>query len=247
MSSSVQEWPITEAMCEFWFREDREWDIVVPGLIYEKVKDVFPVTSPFHRLDATIQAGREGLRQRFQSQELARLRNSEKTALMQVGRGFVSIHKLAPYSTWDEFLRLIERGFAAYSDVRKPQAFERIGLRYINRIEMPCQDDALQEHFNFRPLVEVERLKGFHAFITGIEVALEQGRDILKVQLASTDSGTPDLLAVMLDLDYYLARADTLALTDWKNWIELAHEHLREVFKESITTTLRKRFERKAN
>jgi uncharacterized protein (TIGR04255 family) len=246
MTPIVDQWPITEAVCEFLFEEDLEWDIVAPGLIYERVKEVFPDRRPFQRFGATIQAGPEGLQHRLQSEQIARLQNNEQNTLMQVGQRFLSIHKLAPYSTWSEFLSLIDRGFGAYSHVRKPRGFRRIGLRYINRIEIPSEDNALEEHFNFRPLVEVERLKGFRAFITGIEVGLEQGRDVLKVQLSSTDSGRPELLAVMLDLDYYLAPGGVLALADWKDWIEVAHRHLREVFKESITATLRKRFESKA-
>ena len=34
--------PIVEALCEFEFISSQPWDLTIPGLIYEKVKDEFP-------------------------------------------------------------------------------------------------------------------------------------------------------------------------------------------------------------
>ncbi|MGQ0654564.1 MAG: TIGR04255 family protein [Betaproteobacteria bacterium] len=34
--------PIIEAICEFRFSETSPWDLTIPGLIYELVKDKFP-------------------------------------------------------------------------------------------------------------------------------------------------------------------------------------------------------------
>lgn len=34
--------PIIEALCEFQFDEDVQWDLTLIGLIYDKLKDYFP-------------------------------------------------------------------------------------------------------------------------------------------------------------------------------------------------------------
>jgi uncharacterized protein (TIGR04255 family) len=43
MSNEYKNPPAIEAVCEFRLSPETEWDITIPGLIYERVKEKFPI------------------------------------------------------------------------------------------------------------------------------------------------------------------------------------------------------------
>lgn len=51
------------------------------------------------------------------------------------------------------------------------------------------------------------------------------------------------MLAVMLDLDYFLAKPGQVALDDLLEWVEAAHSRVEKVFEACITDRLRQMFE----
>jgi len=63
------------------------------------------------------------------------------------------------------------------------------------------------------------------------------------LQLASAIVETPDTVAVMLDLNYFLAQAGGVSQDDVFEWVEVAHSHVEEVFEACITDRLRQMFE----
>ena len=63
----------------------------------------------------------------------------DEGAMVQVGPNLVAVNHLKPYSNWETFKQMIARSLEAYKKVADPQAINRIGLRYINRIEIPDQ------------------------------------------------------------------------------------------------------------
>lgn len=197
--------PVNEALCEFQFESD-SWDLAVPGLVYERVQDTFPKRRPAKVVTVSLSPTSESLKQQVQTEERVRfLRNDEK-ALIQVGRCFLAINHLKPYSSWREFLRLIEQGLTAYREIAAPKCIQRVGLRYINRIEIREKSIELENYFHFRPFVGPELLQDIDAFICGIQVPFEGSRDTLRLQLASTTAKDPDISVAILDLDYFLVK-----------------------------------------
>ena len=43
MSRRYKNSPIIEAICEFQFEENSEWDLTIPGLVYDRVQNEFPI------------------------------------------------------------------------------------------------------------------------------------------------------------------------------------------------------------
>ena len=164
------------------------------------------------------------------------LRRDEK-ALMQIGPHIVSINLLNPYSSWTEFLPFIKTGFNEYCDVAKPKDVQRVGLRYINRIEIPDQDARLEDCLEFRPFIGPKLPQQLDSFVLGGQIAYENSRDILSLQLASlpgleTSTTNP---GVILSLDYFLAKPKAVPLDEALKWIEKAHKNIEDVFEGCIT------------
>lgn len=235
--------PIIEVLCEYRFEPSGPWDLTVPGLVYEKVQGAFPGKRLVKAVEASISTGPEAIRQEVLTTDRMQFLTQDEKALIQVGRDLLAINHLKPYPTWQHFLPLIRQGFDAYREVTNPKGIRRIGLRYINRVEIMAQPIELEEHFQFRPFVGSELPRDFGPFVVGIEIPYENSRDTLRLQLGSTPVATPNTLAAILDLDYSLARPGQVSLETVFEWVELAHRRVEEVFEACITERLRKTFE----
>lgn len=77
------------------------------------------------------------------------------------------------------------KGFGAYSDAASPKSIQRIGLRYINRIEIPGSEVEVENYFGFYPFVGNKLPQKFAPFIVGIDIPYENSRDMLRLMLAS--------------------------------------------------------------
>jgi len=235
--------PIVEALCEFRFDPGSPWDLAIPGLVYEKVRNEFGKRRLVKAFEASISGGPEGIEQQMRTTDRMQFLREDEKALIQVDRNLLAVNHLKPYPTWQEFLPLIQQGFTAYREVASPKGAQRIGLRYINRIEFPGQRIELEDYLEFRPFVGPNLPQDFGPFIVGIQVPYEDSRDILRLQLASAAAQTPDIVAVMLDLDYFLAQPGQVALDNVFEWVEVAHGHVEKAFEACITERLRGMFE----
>lgn len=235
--------PVVEALCEFRFDPDQPWDLAIPGLVYEKIRDGFPKRRLARVVELNVTATPDGVGQQVMTTDRMQFLREDEKALVQVGRDLLAVNHLRPYPTWREFLPLIKQGLSAYLDAAHPKGLQRVGLRYINRIEIPGQSVDLEEYFQFRPFVGRDLPSNYSSFIVGIQIPYDDGRDSLRLQLANAAIEAPDVLAVMLDLDYFLAEPGQVTLDNVFGWIDTAHSHVEEVFEACLTDRLRQMFE----
>jgi uncharacterized protein (TIGR04255 family) len=122
------------------------------------------------------------------------------------------------------------------------QGLERIGLRYINHIELPAQGVELAEYFEFYPSIGQRLPQQMVAFLTAVEFSYADGRDHCRVELTRIPAlGGRSLFR--LDIDYFLARPGAVKPAEALAWVEEAHSQVEEVFEGCITDKLREMFE----
>jgi uncharacterized protein (TIGR04255 family) len=235
--------PLIEALCEFRFEPRSPWDLAIPGLIYEKLSDTFPKRRQAKAYETMVAAGPEGIQQQVvQTDRLQFLRDDEK-ALIQVGPHLLAVNHLKPYPTWEGFLPLIRKGLDAYRKVADPKGFQRIGLRYINRMDFPESRIELEQFFEFYPFVGQQLPQDFGPFIIGVQIPFEDGRDILRLQMTSGVPDKPDAVSVVLDLEYFLGRPGQVTFDNEFRWLEQAHGRVEATFEGCVKETLRRQFE----
>jgi len=231
--------PIIEALCEFRFEPDSPWDLAMPGLIYERVREAFPERRQAKMFDVGIAPETFG---QIRTTDRMQFLDEDEKAIIQVGPHFLAVNHLEPYPSWEEFLPLMEKGLEAYCDVADPKNIYRIGLRYINHIEFAKQRIDLEEYFEFHPFVGPNLPQEFGPFIVGIQIAYDNS-DILKITLATAPTETPDIIAVALDLDYFLVKPGEVVLNNVFEWVNVAHDRIEGAFEACITNRLRQTFE----
>ena len=244
MNKKYKNSPIIEAVCEFRFAPSLSWDPTIPGVIYEKIKDIFPKKRRVQIQEFTFTAEEKGMKQEVKTSERAQFLHEEEKIFMQVGQDVLSVHHLKPYSSWSNFYTFIVKAFNTYREIANPTGIQRIGLRYINRMEIPKEPIEIEGYFNFRPYIGENMPQEISSIFSGAVFNFEGGKHLMKVQLKDIPMSKPStgLSAFIFDMDYFTASPGSVNIEDIENWLNIAHERIEKIFEEALTEETKKLF-----
>jgi len=234
--------PIIEAICEFHFSSDIPWDLTFIGLIYEKLKASFPKKQqlPVSILVTATSNTNEQIGT-VPMIPLVRFSDSNEKTLVQLGQSLLTVNRLKPYDSWEEFLPSIEKGFKAYCEITNAKGLHHINLRYINRIDIP-KSNKLEDSFQIRPLIPLGLPSNIEAFLIGVNLPYESEKDTLRLQLGTINSEAPDMLTLLLEITYVFAKPEEIALDEVLKRIDAAHKHIEDAFELCLTDELKQTF-----
>lgn len=242
MGRRYEEPPVIEAICEFHFEPDPDWDLTIPGLVYEELEDEFPERRRAKQLGIGFSTEAEKITQQVRTVERTQFVREDESALVQIGPNLLAVSHLEPYPTWQEYRPLIRTALDAYLEEANHEGLEKVALRYINEVEIGGEEIELEDYFQFYPYVGPGLPQTHGSFIVGVEVPYHSGRDLLRLQLTPTPSDDDGESAFRLDLSYDLVDAEEISLDSVLTWIDQAHDEIEEAFEASITDTLRDLF-----
>jgi len=231
--------PIVEALCEFRLGKDTEWDLTIPGQLYEKVKSQFPLRE--HRTVQVVEFAfqPQNVQQQIRTEERVLLFTPDRKALVQIGPRLLVVNVLKPYPSWKGFKPLIETAWEALRQGVALKTLDRIGLRYINRVEFETSRVDLKAYFDFYLYTGARLPQEYASFVAQALFSFAGGRDHCLVRLVSAESEA-QRMAVLLDIDYHWARSDAVAIDRALDWVEEAHSRVEEIFEGCITDELRR-------
>jgi len=152
--------PLVEALCEFRFKNNDNWDWTIPGSFYEEIKREFPIKEQKNAVVIALKnnEGKIVPAQDFNNGKKDKLvfLNKEKNVIIQIGSNYFSINLLSPYPGWETFKNLIDKYEKLYLDISRSEV-ERIGLRYINKFNDVTIEDNFKTYFNFGPQIPIKR------------------------------------------------------------------------------------------
>lgn len=234
--------PIIEAVCEFRFEPQEAWDLAVPGLIFEKLRDRFPKRRPGRTFETIVQPSPKGLQQQLTQRDFLQFLTEDEKMLVEVGQHTLRVVHFRPYSSWATFLPVIHEALSAYKNVVTPSGYARVGLRYVNQIDIPGTHIELESYFDVYPYVGERLPQNFYSFILGTESPYEDGTNILRLQITTGSFNRKDIIPIMLDLDHFLGKTGQLAFGEETAWLNKAHDRIEMVFEGSIKDPIRELF-----
>jgi uncharacterized protein (TIGR04255 family) len=236
--------PIIESICEFKFTEDTDWDITVPGLIFEDVKTEYPYKEQRATQEISISpqtAESNKMRRQINRSDFAVFYKDDKKSLIQIGPRILSTSRLKPYHTWNDFKSQIVYAFGKLSGRSELKGIQRIGLRYINRINIPMKQNkvTLENYFEFRPYCGPNLPQSHGDFIVGCVFPYYDERDVCKVELRGAMPENKYSLSFLLSIDYFLAKPRSIPVAQSMEWVENAHTEIEVLFEGCILPSLR--------
>jgi len=236
--------PIVEAICEFRFTESTPWDLTIPGFLYERIKDMLPFKE--EQIQQQIQTNQNQKGEIIQEVSLNKAMvflSEDRQCFTQVSDRRISIHTVKPYITWARFKPLIANVYDTTIKLLTNAHLQRIGLRYINRIEAPTGYLKMSDYFDFGlRLGKNLPQHDFVDFIVGCVFPFADQRDYCRVQSARAVSESSEISAFVLDLDYFLQIPDAVSISQALEWLENAHDTTETIFEGCITDKLREIF-----
>ena len=151
----------------------------------------------------------------------------------------LSYHKLRPYTRWelcrDEARRLWEK----YQRIVRPQTVERLGLRYINRLDLPPSGD-LNDYLLTTPQIA----PGIHQELSSYMMTLtlpqpDLPNTTITLRQATVEAPSPDVASVVFDIDVSRTMPTSPASDQIWSAFERLHERQNQIFELCITDRTR--------
>jgi uncharacterized protein (TIGR04255 family) len=149
--------PLIEAICEFRLAAGEDWDGTLPGRLFDRISSEFPERTQVRQVGVHVELHGDGDSQAHitQASDRVQLKRSDGSAMVQIGPNLFAVNHLRPYPSWDDFRALILRQLDEYlpllSDV---PPLSRLGLRYINRLQLPHEGCDLGDFTTLAPPLE---------------------------------------------------------------------------------------------
>ncbi len=232
--------PLVEALCEFQFISNQPWDMTVPGLVYEKIRDEFPDKQEQIGIGFQLRPTEKGIEHKIEP-TLPKIQffKKDKSAVVQIAQDLLVVNCLKPYPSWQGFKPLIIKNLNIYREVVNPKGFKRIELRYINVFEFDKSEIELTDYFRYYPFIPDSLLQKHSSFLCRVEFPFEEGNETLMIAIGTIIPGKPNLLSILLDIDYAMVTPEYVSPQDVSNWLEKAHQKIEGVFEGCITDKTR--------
>ncbi|MBN1592623.1 MAG: TIGR04255 family protein [Candidatus Coatesbacteria bacterium] len=241
--------PVQEVCAEIRFERPENWDLTLPGLIYQALggEEKFPHKEQERALaKSSLTLGPSSLRQTADLVDRVKLFTDDRTTVIQLSSDLLSVHKLAPYDTWEAFAPVIGESLSEYVRYAQPKALAGLKLYYVDRIELPCGIDGIGQYLNLAPYAGPELMESeqFDTFISGICSRHEGGRDALRMELLTVAPSESSKLHLQLLSLYFLVNIKSVPLEtpEIMTWLKTAHDNVSRAFESCITDNTRALF-----
>lgn len=236
--------PLVEVLCEFQLEPSQPWDWTIPGLVYDKVKKEFPKKKQQNVIEMEARVEQNELMPSIKKGGVTRLQflREDETALIQVGPNLLAVNHLRPYPTWGRFQKMIKSSLAVYREVAYPKALKRIGLRYINRLEIPEAEVRIEDYILAVPQIPEPVPQVFATWIQRVEIPFVDSNGMMVMQSGLVKHEEPNKITFLLDLDFITLDVRDINLENATNWLEKAHAAVEKTFEVCITDKSRALF-----
>ena len=243
--------PIEEALCEFRFQPDQDWDLTIPGKLHVELGDEYSGKPQEQKVVNVSLNAQEGKPSRLSYDEgFAKIHLVTEDGKRQVGVGkdVLSVHMLRPYqdprhpekSGWDEFRPRIEKALDAYWKVAQPKGVNRVGIRYINKIVIPERQVTVESYLRCA-LPNVSGLPDrLNNFVSRVEYDYENG---VRLVLSQGATDAPEAhVGFLLDLDVIWETTESVVQDEALAKVGDLRTREREAFETVITDNAREVF-----
>lgn len=193
--------PIQEAVCEIHFKLPQPLDKEALAKMQPGWQALYPqqdIVAERH-LELRLTVEKMDATQKDVGHKLI-ARSADGKNLAQLGRTFVAVNRVALYLGWEESFRdtILER-FWEVQKVFQFDTVQRIGLRYINRIDFPERPLRWKEWFAL-PLPIPAILEPVGEFQSHYQSVVD-GNLLCHINLGTLPVPTEEITSVILDID----------------------------------------------
>ena len=229
--------PVVEALCEVYFRSTN-WDSSSHDSFYREVKEAFPrmekrSTSP---VQTSVGVGRPEI-----ELERALCFTESGDQVIQVSSGFLVFNQLLPYRLFSEWGMSFLRAASKYMEMFAPQVVDRIGVKYINHIEIPGRRITMEDYFTVFPRLPSGSGKAHGSFLVNCIIPQATENHFLTMTFSTMEKSESDVdrQTFKLELFEQALVGRGIGKEELRDLVGIAHRGVTQAFEGSITDNLR--------
>jgi uncharacterized protein (TIGR04255 family) len=192
--------PLVEALCEIYFTGSR-WDATTPGLFYERVRGDYPQKSEMAMVGVEVQVtpGQAETRS-LPVEPRMRFARDDGSRLLRLSRDLLVVNQLLPYTRYEEWREVVHTARGVYRQLAEPAGIDRLGVRYINRVNVPGSGIRMEDYFRVYPEVPQELGEAHGPFLLQLLLHSVCRGHQLTLTLGLSLPQQPGTTSVLLDL-----------------------------------------------
>jgi uncharacterized protein (TIGR04255 family) len=235
--------PVVEALCEVYF-VDSKWDNTLPGKFAGRIEGEYPEPKELQQVEAAVNVSPLAQGAQFQVRGTrTQFFNNDKSRIIQLEKDLIVVNQLRPYLKFRKWRPVIDTMVRHYNELAHPKGIKRIGMRYINEIELPPIPLHMQDYFRIYPQLPSE-MGGEHGrFMLRLDIPPHHRRHELVISFVLKTVKRNEPTHFMLDLYDIIVAEDIFSLDQLEGLVGEAHENIVLAFENSLTEKTKGMFE----
>ncbi len=237
--------PIVEAAIELRFADEMPLELIDQAS--ERVQKFYPKKNSEISAGFSFKVEENRLHTEQPNHETVgyRLMSEDELERLVLKKSTFICAQLAPYTDWETFVGRAKRDWAVVRKVRKSGALRRLGVRFINRIDIPnldLQPIEIADYLNVQPGIPIPGSNVLESFTIQVVTPLPNDHMRVKLTVATTDAPVPDTNAILLDVD--VSTEVDIPAVEGKLWafVDTFRQMKNSIFESAITEKTRKLF-----
>jgi uncharacterized protein (TIGR04255 family) len=169
-------------------------------------------------------------------------KNAEQSKVFQAQKLGFSFNKLAPYESWELFSAEAKELWKQYKAIAKPLNITRVGLRYINKLNLPVGLKDFGKYLKQAPELAPGLPQGLSNFFTQFQIPYADVEAMLIINMTMAPPPDKETASVILDLDVFRAHSVPQGDADLWAYFEKLRAKKNEAFEACITDATRELF-----
>jgi uncharacterized protein (TIGR04255 family) len=237
--------PIVEAVVDIRARLPQSFEPTWLNPLADRLKSVFPTSAVQHkgRVTLNLAAGAKPPAMEDLGTSGIVLHSADRLLAAQLHLDGIALHRLSPYTSWTAIQPCALQVWNEYVSVANPEAVTRLGLRYINRIELPSPPGPLDQYLTSPPTAPPDFPPIITAFFNRITTTDPKRGCSAHITHAIDTSPASGLPILYVDIDVFRQGEWTPRSNEIEAMLEQLHGFKNELFFSLLTETLIARYE----
>jgi uncharacterized protein (TIGR04255 family) len=197
--------PIVDAVIELRF--ETPIDDAVRGQLARKLSGEYPLVerNEVRQFQLDVASGEV---EHSTEERIEKYTSAEEPRGLQIGTHIFSVFAGAPYEGWESLVGRFSKAFAVAKKEWGFRKIERVGVRYINRLDLSENSQGqvdYEDYLNLRINLP-ETFPPIHGYTLSFETSLKDYDCLARVQSNVTDPSVPGKHSFVLDIDVWRSR-----------------------------------------
>jgi len=131
------------------------------------------------------------------------LTSGDGKRIAQVRLDGFAFSQLAPYDTWDVFHDEAMRLWRVYCQVASPESVSRLGVRYINRLDIPSAIIEIKDYVRTFPEISPDLPQALAGYFMQVQVPLRDFSASVYINSTIVEPPKPNTTSLILDIDTF--------------------------------------------